>query len=83
MTEKLTTPLEIFVTNTEASSSPLTPIAKKVRMTSPDTTAKEQPQNIVGVLPAETTTHSELPDEDTDLEADDGDADSAIGTDSS
>lgn len=52
-------------------------------MTSPDTTAKEQPQTTVGAVSAETTTHSELFDENTDLETDDDYADSAIGTDSS
>lgn len=41
-------------------------------MTSPVTTAREQPQNTVGDVPAKPTTQSELPDEDADLEADDG-----------
>ena len=83
MTEKAPTPLEITATNTEASSSPATPAAKKARMTSPDTAANEQPRNIVGAVPAEATTHPELPDEDADLEAGDDYADSAISTDSS
>lgn len=83
MAEKATTPLKIAAKDTEAMSSRLTPTAKKARMTSPDTAAREQPQNSVGSVPTEATTHAELLEEDAELEADDGYADSAIGTDSS
>lgn len=90
MIEKATTPPPTTVTAT-GSSSPATPAAKRTRMTSPETTAKnelgqatatEQPENTAAPVLAGADNH-ELPDEEDDLEADDGYSDSGFGTDTS
>lgn len=89
MTEKATTPPQVAARSTDASTSPA---AKRARMTSPDTTAKEslpsatetreQEQGGESAVPIEAEQHG-LPEEYGDLEADDGYSDSGFGTDSS